>query len=425
MTHNSWKISQFFGGLAALALVSGGLVSSVQGQAVPGLSTSLVAGGFTEPVFVTSPPGDRSRLFVVQLTGQIFIINLKDGTVNATPFLDISDKISLQEEEGLLGLAFDPNYAANRRFYLDYVAPGGAYGQGVSHISQFRTSTNPDLADPNSERVVLSFDQPEANHDGGWIGFSPRPGDEGNLYIATGDGGASNDAGTGHIEPGGNAENTTTLLGKMLRIHIENRPGTYSIPANNPFAGSTTDRQEIFCYGLRNPFRDSFDRLTGDLFIGDVGQANREEVDVQPASNPGGGENYGWRVREGSIQNPAYPNDPVPPNALNPIYDYSHSVGVTVIGGYVYRGRRIRSLQGTYVFADYLGPTYTTGKIWTLNYSGGVASNFQDATDELFPTPTGQDLQNPTSLGEDASGELYIADISAGNIYKILGPRSR
>lgn len=425
MTRNSRNIGRLAGGLAAFALAFSGLGSSVHGQAVAGLSTTLVASGFTEPVFVVSPPGDRERLFVVQLTGQIFIVNLRAGTVNSTPFLDVSDRISLQGEEGLLGLAFDPNFAANRRFYLDYVGPGGAYGQGVSHISQFRVSNNPDVADPNSERILLTFDQPETNHNGGWIGFSPRPGDEGNLYIATGDGGASDDAGTGHIEPGGNAQNTMTLLGKMLRIHIEAKLGTYSIPANNPFANSSTSRKEIFCYGLRNPFRDSFDRLTGDLFIGDVGQGEREEVDVQPASNPGGGENYGWRVREGTIQNPAYPNDPVPPNALNPIYDYPHTVGVTVIGGYVYRGHRISALRGTYVFADYLGPTYTTGKIWTLNYSGGVASNFQDVTAELFPTPTGVNLQNPTSLGEDGSGELYIADISSGDIFKILGRRTR
>src|SRR5262249_24880899 len=145
-----------------------------------------------------------------------------------------------------------------------------------------------------------------------------------NLYIATGDGGNANDQGPGHIEPGGNAQSTQTLLGKMLRIHIEDS-GTYTIPPNDPFAGSPTDKQEIFCFGLRNPFRCSFDRQTGNLWIGDVGQDTREEVDLQPASNPGGGENYGWRVREGFIQNPVYPNDPPPPDALDPVVDYTHN----------------------------------------------------------------------------------------------------
>src|SRR2546423_720777 len=171
-------------------------------------------------------------------------------------------------------------------------------------------------------RVAGGFDQPQTNHTGGWIAFSPRPGDEGNLYIATGDGGNANDQGPGHIEPGGNSQSTETLLGKMLRIHIEDQPGTYTIPPDNPFFGSTTDKQEIWAFGLRNPFRDSFDRRTGTMFIGDVGQDTREEVDAQSPANPGGGENYGWRVREGFIQNPAFPNDPPPPDAVDPILDY-------------------------------------------------------------------------------------------------------
>lgn len=416
------KLSRFVSGLAGLALAFGAPLPSVHAQAVEGLSTNLVAGGFTSPIFVTSPPGDRARLFVVERAGKIKILNLKNGTVNPTPFLDISSEVALAEEEGLLGLAFDPNFSSNGRFYVDYVAPGGSFGAGQTHVSQFRVSSNPDVADASSERIVLSVDQPEANHNAGWIGFSPRPGDDGNLYIALGDGGASNDAGVGHIEPGGNAQNLTTLLGKMLRIHVDNR-GTYSIPADNPFVGNPSARPEIFCYGLRNPFRDSFDRQTGNLLIGDVGQGAREEVDIQLASNPSGGENYGWRVREGLIQNPAYPNDPVPSDAVNPIYDYSHSVGVTVIGGYVYRGKRIAALKGVYVFADYLGPNYTTGRIWTLNINNGVASNFQDVTSELFPARTGENLVNPTSLGEDANGELYIVDITAGNIFQITGSR--
>jgi hypothetical protein len=178
-------------------------------------------------------------------------------------------------------------------------------------------------------------------------------------------------------------------------------------------------------YGLRNPWRNSFDRKTGDLFIGDVGQGEREEVDVQKASNPGGGENYGWRVREGLIQNPRYPNDPPPPNAVDPILDYPHSTGIAVIGGYVYRGKRVRDLRGLYVFADYLGPDDGdfAGKIWTLSYDGQTATDFTDITADLFPTRQGGFLlHNPSSLGEDAAGELYISDFGngIGNVYKII-----
>jgi glucose/arabinose dehydrogenase len=421
MSQKIWKLTALiFGsvvGLLALTLP----VSLPGAQLVQGLGAKKVAGGFEQPLYVTAPPGDTSRLFVVEQTGKIKIIQLPRRTVNATPFLDISSEISIQgNEQGLLGMAFDPNYATNGRFYLNYTAPGGSFHNGLTHIARFTVSSDPDVADPASEIAVLTFDQPQKNHNGGWIGFSPRPGDLGNLYIATGDGGAGYDHGPGHIEPGGNAQNTTTLLGKMLRIHVENN-GTYTIPPDNPFAGSTTDKQEIWAFGLRNPFRDSFDRLTGIMFIGDVGQGTREEVDVQDPSNPGGGENYGWRVREGSVQDPRYPNDPPPPDAIDPIFDYAHDVGQVVIGGYVYRGQLIPDLQGVYVFADNLGPEGGdfTGRIWSLNYDG-TASNFQDITDRLFPTEVGNfDLLNPSSLGEDANGELYITDLTGGNIFKI------
>lgn len=215
----------------------------------------------------------------------------------------------------------------------------------------------------------------------------------------------------------------------MLRIHVDSAAGTASIPADNPFVNSGSSiTQKIWAYGLRNPFRDSFDRLNGQMFIGDVGQDTREEIDVQQATNPGGGENYGWRVREGSIQNPAYPSASTPTPAVDPIYDYPHTIGQTVIGGYVYRGKQIPALQGTYVFADYLGPEPSptppnpnTGRIFSLNYNGASASNVQDLTPELFPTSVGGfPLQNPSSLGEDSNGELYITDIGNGSVYKIV-----
>ena len=394
-----------------------------------GIDAERIATGFDRPLALAAPRGDGERLFVVEQTGKIRIIKLATRTVNAAPFLDVSDKIiALGNEQGLLGLTFDPQYAINGRFYIAYTAPGGFYGNGVSHISQLTVSSDPDIADPASELTLLMFDQPQTNHNSGWLGFSPRRGDEGNLYIHTGDGGHFDDTGTGHVEPGGNAQSTRTLLGKMLRIHIEDAPGTYSIPPDNPFFGSPTETEEIWLLGLRNPWRNSFDRRTGDMFLGDVGQGEREEIDVQKASNPGGGENYGWRVREGFIQNPRFPDEPPPPDAVEPILDYPHTTGQTVIGGYVYRGRRVRDLRGLYVFADYLGGENGdfTGKIWTLRYDGETASDFTDITADLFPTRRGNyPLLNPTSFGEDALGELYLTDFGGGNgnVYQIVRGR--
>src|ERR1700719_1641614 len=214
------------------ALVSISSSESTNAQAVSGLAAFRVASGLSQPLFVTAPPGDYNRLFIVQKTGQVSILNLSNGTLNATPFLDISARISTDSEQGLLGLAFDPNYATNGKFYLDFVVPGGTWGNGTTHISQFQVSSgNPDIADTSSEKILLTFDHPEENHDGGWIAVSPRVNDDHNLYIATGDGGNANDQGTGHIEPGGNAQNLTTLLGKMLRIHVASAAGTALIPS--------------------------------------------------------------------------------------------------------------------------------------------------------------------------------------------------
>src|SRR6266542_1845573 len=404
--------------LAAISL------AGLRAQMVPGLDAVRVASGLTQPLFVTAPPGDSGRLFIVQKNGEIRILNLATGTLNATPFLTLTG-LAVGGEQGLLGMAFDPNYVANGKFYLNFTVPGGAFGHGVTHVSQFTVSANPNIADPTSERILFTFDHPQANHNGGWIGFSPRAGDANNLYIATGDGGGGNDQGPGHIEPGGNAQSLTTLLGKMLRIHINSTAGTYTIPPNNPFVGVTGARGEIWAFGLRNPFRNSFDRQTGRMFIGDVGQSAREEIDVQQPTNPGGGENYGWRVREGSIQNPAFPGEPTPPGAVDPIFDYPRSVGRTVTGGYVYRGQRIPNLRGVYVFGDFVGPDSGpgTGQIFTLNYNGIIASNFQNITTQLFPTSVGGfTFGTLSSLGEDASGELYLTDLSNGSVFKIVAP---
>jgi glucose/arabinose dehydrogenase len=385
------------------------------------LQAVRIAGGFDSPLGIAAPPGDTSRLFVVEHSGKIKIINLPSGTVNPIPFLDISDEIFLAAEPGLLGMAFDPNYAVNGRFYVAYTAPPIGNESCISHIAEFVVSADPDIADRSSEATLLIVNQPQPTHDMAWLGFSPRPGDEGNLYIGSGDGGGECDDDAGHIEPGGNSQNTTTLLGKMLRIHPEAAPGTYSIPPDNPFAGQPPPvKQEIWAFGLRQPWRCSFDRKTRAMFIADVGGGLREEINVQKASDPNGA-NYGWRIREGLVQSPC-PQDGGAPPFVDPVFDYDHSVGICVIGGYVYRGTLVRQFRGLYVFADTFGPDGGdfTGRIWTVRYDGHVASDFRDVTSRLFPTRIGNfPLNNPAGFWEDNTGELYIADVGNGNIYMI------
>lgn len=435
-----------FSGAIALTVIFAGVRST------SAITAQAVASGFSQPLFVTAPPGDTSSIYVVEQTGRIWRVDLATKTVDSTPFFDVHTRIVSGGEQGLLGFAFDPDYATNHKFYVHFVVPGGAFGNGTSHISQYEaagttvanaqdsqaarkkkkkkhhrrrhrrhhpspTPTPAPTPGPDGEILLLQFDHPQTNHNGGWIGFSGRTGDDHNLYIATGDGGNGNDQGTGHIEPTGNAQNRASLLGKMLRIHVNPATGAVTIPANNPYAASTTARREIFTYGLRNPFRNGFDRQNGNLFIGDVGQGAREEIDVQKASNPGGGENYGWRLREGTIATPSGGVGGARPSGnVDPILDYDRSVGQTVIGGYVYRGTQVSTLAGKYVFGD-----YAAGKIFTLDYDGTTASNFTDITAQLFPTRTGSiGLSNPSSFGEDASGELYITDISTGRVFEIV-----
>jgi glucose/arabinose dehydrogenase len=389
-----------------------------------GQTAQRVAAGLSQPLFVTAAPGDTTHIYIVQQTGQILRLDLQTGQLSN--FFTVTGLTSTNGEQGLLGMAFDPAYASNGKFYLNFTAPGGAFGNGVTHVSQFQAPASTKNSDafqrrrkkhkPAKEKLLLKFDHPQTNHNGGWIGFSPRPGDDHNLYIATGDGGNGNDQGPGHIEPGGNAQSNVTLLGKMLRIHVDPNLGVASIPSTNPFFSSGTFRREIWAYGLRNPFRNSFDRQTGRLYIGDVGQSTREEIDVQQPTNPGGGENYGWRLREGTIANPASVGGPPPPGNVDPILDYDRSVGGTVIGGYVYRGSAIPALEGKYIFGDFLA-----GKIFSLDFDGTTASNFQDITSQLFPTPAGGfSLSAISSFGEDANGELYICDIGSGSVYKIV-----
>jgi len=418
-------MARFFTAWAArcAALIASAGVSVACAQ---DLSVERVATGLSTPIFATAPSGDTGRLFVVEQgsggSASIKILDLGSNTVNPTPFLTLSG-ISTGGEQGLLGLAFDPDYSTNGRFYVDYTAADGSL-----HIDRFNVSGNANVANPSGVNV-LAIAHPQTNHNGGWIGFSPRAGDDGNLYIAVGDGGNSNDQGPGHIEPGGNAQNTGVLLGKMLRIDVSSPGATpsdpqYAIPASNPFGN------EVFAYGLRNPFRNSFDRATGNLLIGDVGQGAREEIDAQLAGvGPlggianGGGENFGWRLREGTIATPGVVGGTAP-GLTDPILDYDRTVGRTVIGGYVYRGSDIPSLDGTYIFGDFLGGNgATNGRIFAVPTDGSSPVAFNpataDITSDLF-AGSGFNFQTVYSFAEDARGEMYIIDGPSGVIYKIV-----
>jgi glucose/arabinose dehydrogenase len=373
------------------------------------LSTRRIASGLNNPLYVTAPPGDINRLFILeQKTGEIKILNLNTGRVSSTPFLKISSSDLLKDgfEQGLLGLTFHPNYASNGKFYVNYTSPGGG-AAGQTKIIEYQVSDDPNLADSATARTILTFNQPEQNHNGGWMAFGP----DGYLYVATGDGGGSG------FKPGipsfadNSQDITNNLLGKILRLNVnsdafpDNPNRNYANPSDNPFVGKTGD-DEIWVYGLRNPWRASFDRATGDLYIGDVGQGSREEINFIPSSSDGG-ENFGWNLKEGTIN---LGGGSLPSNLVNPIYDYSHSAGKSVIGGYTYRGS-VGTLRGAYFFGDFV-----SGKIWSLRYDGTNVSAFRDRTSELAPN-TGS-IDQIASFGEDAAGNLYIVDLD-GEIYKI------
>ena len=377
----------------ALAL----LVACSAAAAVPITSVRLLS-GLARPVFMTVPPGDSNRLFILeQHVGRIRVYKLQSQTLEPTPFLTVSD-ISTGNEQGLLGLAFHPQYQSNGHFYIYTTEPSWS-----SRVDRYTVSTNPDIADATSRFEILEFDQPFRNHNAGWMSF----GTDGYLYVATGDGGSGND-------PSNNAQRTeANLLGKMLRLDVDSDdfPGdsnrNYAIPPDNPFVG-TNGLDEIWAYGLRNPWRCSFDRETADLWIADVGQDVWEEINFQPAASTGG-ENYGWHCKEAThltgFCTPA-------PDVVDPIYEYNHSDGISITGGNVYRGSAIPDLTGTYFFADFAFAT-----IWSLRYDGQSVSGFTNRTDELVPDVGS--INQIASFGEDASGEMYICDLG-GEIFKIV-----
>jgi glucose/arabinose dehydrogenase len=350
-----------------------------------------VVAGLDQPLGIVNAGDGSGWLYVLEKVGRIRIV--RSGTLVAAPFLDISDRVNASaNERGLLGLAFHPRYAENGFFYVNYTNH-----QGNTVIARFAMSSDAAQGDRNTESVLLTLDQPAANHNGGNLAFGP----DGYLYIGTGDGGGAGDQ-------YGNGQNGNTLLGAMLRLDVDGGQ-PYAIPSDNPFVDSPGVRDEIWAVGLRNPWRYSFDRLTGDLYIGDVGQNQYEEVDFQPAGSAGG-QNYGWPTMEGLH---CYPADrPCDRGGLTlPIEEYDHSQGCSVTGGYVYRGKEVPLLAGIYLFGD-----YCSGNIWGLMRSG---------EDEWQAARMAQVEARISSFGEDEAGELYVVDISGGVLYRIEArPRS-
>ena len=359
---------------AAAALALWLLVSPAAGEAV---ELVPIATGLLKPTFLTAVPGDPTRLFYLEKDfGRVRIIDTATGSVLPQPFLTVPP-VSTGVEQGLLGLAFHPDYAQNGQFFINRTDASG--NTQIERYQVSPTDPNRALATPTT---LLSIAQPQVNHNGGWLGFGP----DGYLYASTGDGGGGNDTGLGHTDGTGNAQDiTNNLLGKILRFDVDSPPPpgqAYAVPASNPFVGAEGD-DLIWAFGLRNPWRASFDRKTGDLYIGDVGQNSVEEIDFQPADSTGG-ENYGWRLREGTVPTPPTPGigGSKPPGAIEPIHEYLHQgAGRSVLGGYVYRGP-IEELQGQYFFADSV-----TDGVWSITFDGSDPSEFDARTSP--PSRTG------------------------------------
>tara|TARA_Y100001934_G_scaffold178884_1_gene211640 strand:+ start:2947 stop:4146 length:1200 start_codon:yes stop_codon:yes gene_type:complete len=366
----------------------------------------------TKAIYLTQAPNDSNRLFVVNQKGMIYII--KNNITIDNPFLDISDRVhgSLTpgSEEGLLGLAFHPKYQYNGYFFVNYVNKNDS-----TIVSRFSVTENPDLANKDSEKILIGLPQPFGNHNGGHLTFGPK---DGMLYIGVGDGGKWGD-------PFNHSQNLNTLFGAILRIDIDNGE-PYAIPIDNPFFGQKNKKQEIFCYGLRNPWRFSFDRITNNLIIGDVGQNLWEEVNWSSWEESKGG-NFGWKIMEANhCYNPEefcdttglilpvheYPNNAAYMKILMGMDD-KEATGCSVTGGYVYRGSENKRFWGTYIFGD-----YCTGRIWSFKLRNGKPASFQNLRKLLKNNSKDMPLFI-SSFGEDNAGELYIVDY-LGAIYKFI-----
>jgi glucose/arabinose dehydrogenase len=388
MSGRIWGLLQSFGRWKFVTGILCGL--AIWGAVAPALAAiqlQPVLTGLSNPIYLTHAHDGTNRLFVVEQGGRILV--LQPGAAAPTVFLDITATVLSGGEQGLLGLAFHPQYATNRRFFVNYTRQT----DGATVIAEYRTSaTDPNVADP-AETPVLVIPQPFANHNGGMIEFGP----DRFLYIGMGDGGSGND-------PGNRAQNTAELLGKILRIDVDTPNGLvpYSSPPTNPFFGATPGRDEIFAVGLRNPFRFSFDRATGQLYVGDVGQGAREEIDIVTL-----GGNYGWRVFEGLLCTNVDPTLCIPTNFVFPIAEYDHTLGrCAVIGGYVYRGTRSTLPAGAYVYGD-----LCTGEIFQL-----LPPTSAGAQSVLLDTALNGTL---SSFGEDEAGEIYVVGIG-GTVDRIV-----
>ena len=340
-----------------------------------------------DPVDLQNSGDGTNRIFIVERDGRIKVIPNSKTVQSTKIYLDITDRVSAGGEMGLLGLAFHPDYENNGYFFVNYTVSSPR----MTRISRFTVSSiNPDSADKNSELIILTFNQPNSNHNAGWIGFGPN---DGYLYIAVGDGGGAGDTQN-------NAQNITNLLGSILRIDVDNQDIglQYAIPDDNPFVDSTRNQaKEIYAWGMRNPWRNSFDPVTGWLWCGDVGQSTWEEIDIIES-----GKNYGWRCYEGNhtynLTGCNYPE------YIFPVWEYSHSPEYSVTGGYVYRGPNVPELSGKYIYAD-----YGSNKIWSLDYDGTTPP----ANELLLTAPA-----SPTSFGVDESNELYVVTFNPDKIYR-------
>ena len=361
------------------------LVISVEVLATLSIGVKLIVTGLNKPLAITHAGDGSGRLFITLKGGKTIIY---DGSkVLPEPFIDLSSLVSTDGERGLLSIAFHPSYKSNGFFFVNYTDTSGD-----TVIARYSVSSDPNVADPNSAVVILKITQPFRNHNGGQLQFNP----DGYLYIGMGDGGSGGDTQN-------NAQNPGTLLGKMLRIDVDNGI-PYAIPSSNPFVGNPEELDEIWALGLRNPWRFSFDRQNGDLFIGDVGQKIWEEVNFQPASSTGG-ENYGWRLMEGAhCFNPE--TDCNDGTLTLPVLEYDHSNGCSITGGYRYRGSQNPGLFGSYLYAD-----YCTGNIWGAIEDGQGSWRTTRLLDASFRI---------SSFGEDEAGEIYVADYQEGRIYRIV-----
>ena len=393
----SFQTTNIMDKIALISILSVLSLASVEAR----IGVEKVADKFSKPLWVGQPIGIDDQLWVVEQDGKIWIVDAKTGKRGETPFLDIVADVNRNSTElGLLGLAFAPDFKTSGRFYVNFTDK-----KMFSRIVRFTANTkNLTQADPASAEVLFTYKQPHENHNGGWIGFGP----DGMLYIGTGDGGSQND-------PHENGQSINTFLAKILRVDVSPAKG-YTVPKDNPFVGKADAVPEVWAYGLRNPWRCSFDRKNGDFWIGEVGQNNWEEVDHVTKSQFKGA-NFGWRLREGDVANPNVKVAGENPNgATDPVHFYKHGAGkaegFSVTGGYVYHGP-IKELDGRYIFGDYQNP-----RIWSFDLIDSKVTDFKDHTDEL--QPQGGRINLISSFGEGNDGSIYIVD-HTGAIYRIVG----